>query len=650
MIEKTGGGSGNIDVVRVNEMEAEDVMETIEEMFGLGATDAPEDQATISELSQNRLVIRGNPGEVSEIVQMIQRIDVPFQREPGARTAERRIPMSSAEVDRTMSMLHDMGPSLRLSNPIEVVMPGEETWKFNRANRAFEVHRGDEIIRDAEQRKQEMYGTGDESENNGEPSPPSESDTSTDGKTNVVPKREDVKKDTSLFQPSRVYQLKGRGETQVARAPARNVFQTVSVRQEAATQEEQTLQEEQNPEEKHQNGSGLSSTEQEEIESEPGAPITLYVSDRGITIYTKDLDAGDMLEDLIMEELNRTSTDENMKLFLLRHREAVEAKTQLEQYLGLSSGGGGGGMGDMMSGFMRNALPGGAGDMASALLGGGAGGSSSSAIRELAGDVAIVADAKQYSLLVSALAEDMQLIEQLIDLIDQPTAIQNPNPNGQTQLIKINYLDPETLEGMVRANLATVLRNSEEAGGQQRGNAEARMQQQFLRSILGRNGGGGGGGAEQESPKAALSVDTRNNMLVVTGPQFIYDQIYDFVQLVDRRIERAPQTNDMVAVGDIDINLLAEILQAQDPNIQLIVDEEGTSTSPTSASNRTTGGRTSGATTGGRTNPVMSEDMMNAIRQGMRSQRRGGGGDRGIRGGGQGGNRGGGGGRRGGGR
>ena len=607
VIEKTGRGSENFSVFRLNVMDAEEAKEKIEEAFGLGMDDAA-DAPTITELPQERLVIRGNPAMVSEIVQMLSQIDVPFQREPGTRTEERRISMSASEVDRTMQMLSDIAPSLRLNNQIEVVMPGEQSWKFNRNNRAFEIHRGEEIMREAEERQRTLYGN--EPESGDGDSTPSEIKRDDSTKENDRPE-ESTKKDTVLFLPPTVIRLKNATPIRISKQTRNNVFQTVSTRQQEQPQQEE-----------HQNGSGLSSNEQDEVDSVPGAPITLYVSDRGITIHTKDLDAGDLLEDLIMDELGRTSTDENMTLFLLRYREAADAKAQLEQYLGLGGGGGGGGggMSGMMGGFMRNALPGGAGDMASALLGGGGGGSSGgSSIRELVGDVTIVADAKQYSLLISALTEDMQLIEQLIDLIDQPTAIQNPNPNGQTRLIRINYIDPEKLEEMVRANLAAVLRSSEEASGQNNrgGNAEARMQQQMMRTLLGGGGGRGGGAPEQEAPKASLSVDTRNNMLVVTGPLFIYEQINEFVQLVDRRIDRAPQVNDMVSVGDIDINLLAEILQAQDPNIEILVDETA-GTSPTGSVGQRS---TVPGSTSSRTNPAASnQQFMDAIRQSMRGQ------------------------------
>jgi hypothetical protein len=606
VIEKTGRGSQNFSVVQINVMEIEEAREKIEEAFGLGGADAAEDEPTLTELPPNRLVVRGNPGIVSEIVQMLQQIDMPFQREPGTRTVRRQIPMTSSEVDRTMSMLSDVLPSLGINNQIDVILPGEQRWQFNRENRAFEVYRGDEILRDAERRRQRLNGENREAAGSDEAgNPPDAARDGDDRSGQRSRRRSDREDETSRWTP---------GRSSRSRPEARPVFQLVGLRQQESSDRQQD----------DPNGSGRTSDEQEVEESEPGAPITLYVNERGITLVSRDLDAGDALEDLIMEELARTSSDQNLQLFLLRYREAAEAKAQLERYLGLAGGGGGGSMTDMMGGFMRNALPGAAGGMAEALLGGGDSfGDSSGAVRELNGEVTIVADAKQYSLMISAVPEDMVLIEQLIDLIDQPTAIQNPNPFGRTRLIPVRYVDPQVLEGMVRANLATVLRNSEEAGGQERGNAEARAQQQMLRALLGRNGGGGDGGEAQESPKAALSVDTRNKMLVVTGPDFIYDQIKEFVDLVDTPVITAPSVNEFVAVGDIDINLLAEILQAQNPNIELMVDEQtGSTTTPTTAG--TAGGAT-GRPDATAANPMMNnEAFRNAILQGMRGRRGGG--------------------------
>ena len=151
VIVKTGSGSSNFSVVQIDIMDIEEAREKIEEAFGLGLAEAPEDAPTITELPPNRLVIRGNPGIVSEIEQMLKQIDMPFSREPGTRTTRRDISMSPAESDRIMGMLGDVLPSTGLSNQIDVVMPGEQKWKFNRKARAFEIHRGEELMREIEE-------------------------------------------------------------------------------------------------------------------------------------------------------------------------------------------------------------------------------------------------------------------------------------------------------------------------------------------------------------------------------------------------------------------------------------------------------------------------------------------------------------------
>jgi len=201
VIEKTGSGSSNFSVVQINIMDIEEAREKIEEAFGLGGTEAPEDAPTITELPPNRLVVRGNPGIVSEIEQMLKQIDAPFSREPGTRTTRRDISMSPAETDRIMGMLGDVLPSTGLNNQIDVVMPGEQKWKFNRNSRAFEIHRGEELLREIEAGQPALPDT-PETETSEAPEtektkqvPRAKDETS--GTGNRVPKTSTIKKDSA---------------------------------------------------------------------------------------------------------------------------------------------------------------------------------------------------------------------------------------------------------------------------------------------------------------------------------------------------------------------------------------------------------------------------------------------------------------------
>ena len=628
IIGKVSGASGNFAIIPLAVLDPDDAKEKIEDAFGIGDTE-DEDAPTITILEPNRLVVRGNPSAVAEIRAMLSEIDSGFERKAGSRTVRRNIVMSESEKETFMQALGEELPSYDLPNLIEVVEPNSR-WKYNPAKREFDVYREEELQNEAEQRnrdateqgsssRSESSGSGSkvEAENNGQGS----------GQRNGGDKSKSDGQDTNettrfYFAPPRTIVL------QQARPVVKEWSVTKSSRSGVRTASYQQETQEDT------NGSGMTSQETaeviDEIESVPGAPVKIFITSRGVIIQTKDLDAGDLLEDLVMSTITTSSTEERMVLFKLKHREAAEAKSQLERYLGIS-GGGGGAAGGLAGGFLRNALPGAAGELAGGLLGGG--GASSAPIRELAGDVTIVADPKHYTLLVSALGEDMDLVTQLVDEIDKPGADQNVNPNGETRLIYVQHVDPVEMESKVRTHFQALLENSQ--GGDQGGgaNAQARIQQQVLQNVL----GGGGSNAEIEAPKAALSVDTRNRALVVTGPRFIYEMVNRFVAEIDNPITATPQQHKFMEIGGIEVETLLQMLTEIDPNIEIMPEDSATPATPAAnggpaAANGRRNGILGGAAGGGGINQLL---------QGLGGGARGGRGGRGGRTGGGGRGRGG---------
>ncbi len=378
------------------------------------------------------------------------------------------------------------------------------------------------------------------------------------------------------------------------------------------------------------NGTGKTSGEDDETmpdqdvpPSKTGAPITIRVTDYGIGLESEDYEALDKIESLILRNLDASLGGDRIAIFLLKHLDANDAKKQLESYLGISGGGGTGGspLGGLMSGVLGNALGGGTGDMVSDMLGGGGTASSDAGVFLTEGPVAIVANVNNYSLAVSASPNDMELISQLIDFMDKPEAMHDPNPVGETRIIQIRYQDVFKVEEIVKQNLSAILASTEQANGGG-GNAEVRAQQEMLRALLGRGRGGGGGGTEDaEPPKASLSVDEKNSALVVTGPKFAYDQILFLVNQIDVPQTEEPNSIVIIPRGSLDPRQVASLLKLQLPD-HIVYDEDEAmeSASSTQSGNAANNGRanTPGA---GRVSPGMN---MEAIQQLMRARNQGG--------------------------
>ncbi|MGI9516059.1 MAG: hypothetical protein ACR2NP_03345, partial [Pirellulaceae bacterium] len=377
-----------------------------------------------------------------------------------------------------------------------------------------------------------------------------------------------------------------------------------------------------------------------------GAPVTIRVTDFGLVLQSEDLEALDAIEDLIMQNLDASTGSEEFALFYIKHRDAVEAKEMLQKYLGIGggSGGGGGALGGLMGGMLRNTVGEGAGSLVDTFMGGSSSGSDAG-VFVTRGPVAIVADVQKYTLMVSALPEDMTLIERLVNLIDQPDAIQQPNSIGDTYTIDILYRDPTEIADMVRESLGDMLKGGDGQGGEQ-GNAQGRAEQQFIQALMGQRGGGGS--EQEELPKATLAVDQKNDKLVVTGPRFIYERVLAYVVKVDQPNNRPMQAFEMIEVqGRMDPHLLTELAQLlSEDNIEIIIDEDdGSDSSPqtgSSGQNNNRGGQNASAQQ--MQNLARLQQAMQQRARQQQQQQGGRGGGQGGRGQGQGGRGGGGGG------
>ncbi len=620
-INQVQGSSDELAVIPLKEYDPDEMIETLQTMFR-----QTDDEASTTgpifkaDTLNNRLVVRGTPQEVAMAQKIVAELDIPFSLSGSSRSASRFIPLTGGEMNQTLGYFEQMWPTLRRENDINVVLPGDRKLFFDyKQQRLFEIYGPQRERQDDDgiESLQEKQPAGDRS---------LETDGNKQGRRSIH----------SQHRMAGLFDLTNETMVALASWPAP---QAALLR---ANQDEQT----------GDNGTGETSDQQTEndqqdaVKSVPGAPITIRITDFGISLESDDLEALDEIEKMILQHLNESALTGNVALFLLKHRDANEAKELLELCLGIDGGGGGAGgaLGGLLGGAVSNAVGGAAGDMLGGLFGGGGSGGLGEAIYEPQGPVSVVAFVKSYALLVKAAPVDMENIRQLVDLIDQPDLGQRPEPLGNNYVIPVIYRDPVDLEAIIRTQLGLILRGSEQ-GGQSESNAEAQMQQQVLRALLqGGRGGRGGGGASDatlEPPKASLSVDVKNQSLVVTGPEFIYRQILDMVKILDVPNSRPDDAIVLVPIdGRINPSLLMQSLRTGLQDKVEIVESDGAaaSTAPGGASSRTT------ATPGARVPDNNTIQQLQQFREAIQRQqqmRRDGqgrgnapGGDRGGRGGG----------------
>ena len=582
-IEKVQGGSDKFAVIELVEFKPDDMVDTLRSLFHQTAGDEGTPGPVFhADKTNNRLAVRGTPQEVRLARQMIADLDVSQAIGSGPREPLRRIDMTSAELNSTLDFFEQMWPTLDLSNELIVERPGERPLQYDHKKRSFF-----ELYRVPARKGTEDWVEPDDLESNTErPSP------------------------QSSIRPSAIFKF-----ASLLPSAIRNEFSGVRVNQCALfgtpyRQDETTSE----------NAPQIEAQLPEEEISVPGAPIRLHITDFGVILNSKDLDALDRIVSLMMGHLNAGSGFPNIVIFELRFRPADEAKSMLESYLGLSGGGGGGGnpLGSIIGGAMSNAMGGGAGNMVSSLMGGGSA-SSDGGIYEPEDPVSIVEDVARFTLAVSASARDMEMIRQLIDLIDQPELNQKPNPLGETHTIKMNYRDPTEIAGIIHTQLKDLL-NSEGGDASQPQMDEQKMLQALMQ------GGGDGDKTVSKPPKGSLSVDTANQSLIFTGPSHIYDQVMLVVKLTDIPIAIPDEQMELVSMDGINPNLFIHGLEQALRGKIKIISADGTDSSGTAPTANANGGAN-------RRGGTQGFDA-NAIQRMMQQQRRGGGRGGGGRGGG----------------
>ena len=297
--------------------------------------------------------------------------------------------------------------------------------------------------------------------------------------------------------------------------------------------------------------------------SVPGSEIEVRATEYGIVIKSEDLDALDDLETLLLDQSDAESADELPTFYFLKYRKVASMKPILEEFFGIAASSGGGAEGGgLLDGMMGNMLGDTAGDAASSLLGLGGGLGSSASASQLEGDVRLGMDVTlNLFYVVGATENDLQNFDMVVDMFDRPSAPQNPELVGQLRTVPVLYRDPVEMHEVIAEQLSYYFDSSSggEGGGDQK-NEAADMIKAVRQMTGGKGQGGGGADPESEKPVAKLGVDARTRQILVTGPEFIYLEVYQMVLQLDKPELVQPQSVRRIRNPGGDARMKARLL------------------------------------------------------------------------------------------
>jgi type II secretory pathway component GspD/PulD (secretin) len=301
------------------------------------------------------------------------------------------------------------------------------------------------------------------------------------------------------------------------------------------------------------------------------------------------------------EQLVRMVTDQMMSgaaeptVFYLKYVTAKSAEELLRSILaGDASGGsataGGGGLLGNVLGEMGGGLVGGL-----LGIGGGSSGSSSSAVSGgmASGEVTITADPRLNSLLVTANPIDLDLVGQLLGIIDKEDSPLRIETQGIPHIIPVIYSSAEEIAEIVSKAFADKMGQSAAGGGGGQRQQQQPSPQEFIEALRGAGGGGRGGGARSGSSELkpqtmTVSVDKKNNALIVTASNSLADQVRAFVATIDQASETGSQKIEVVQLNGAKTELFQTALKS-------MFGEKAKSNSNTGGSNTSTASSPSGS-------------------------------------------------------
>ena len=271
----------------------------------------------------------------------------------------------------------------------------------------------------------------------------------------------------------------------------------------------------------------------------------------GIMIACEDTEVLDQFEALLQTLADQAvAAAPEYTVFYLKYQKAPIAAALLQQVLGAGGGEEGSG-GSLMGDIASSAL----GDVGGGLLGGLLGLGGDSGTITTSGDVSIVPDARLNALIVQANAQDLDLIEQLLKIIDQESSPEEVQTAGKPRLIPVVNSDASDIADVVKQVFADRMQSKSTSQRQP-------SPEEFIRALRGGKGGGGGGSADAESkePKMTIGVDVHSNSLIVVASEPLYAEVKQLVEQLDQARGASDETVRVIAIQDANPTIVQQAL------------------------------------------------------------------------------------------
>jgi type II secretory pathway component GspD/PulD (secretin) len=297
--------------------------------------------------------------------------------------------------------------------------------------------------------------------------------------------------------------------------------------------------------------------------------IIVRVTPSGVIIMPgpgTDPAALDEFESLVQQLADEYEKTKTMEIYHLRYTKADVAAVLLGEMLsggaslGASSGGG----------FM----PSGFGGMMGALLGGGGGSSPAvggTITTTSSTSVTITPDPRLNALYVQALPSDLEKIEQYLNIIDRETGPEGVQTQARPRFIPVSHGKADEVYSLVSQVYASrIATPSNQRGG---GNFNPEDLVRMIAGGRGAQGGRGGGlpgmlgGRGQqvnrgEEAKMTLGVDLKSNSLIVSAPDYLFEEVKSFVEALDVAAYSPDEVVRVVSLKTTSSNVMTQQLKS----------------------------------------------------------------------------------------
>ena len=537
-----------VEVIQLRSLDPQLAVLSITKLFGGGEGSTLKVDA---DPTTRRLVIRGPQSTVEQIRTWLEKMGESEMAEAGTATGDnvRVVPLSGWAGKSALERLQQIWPAMH-TNKIRVITPSAPIPTM-RASQRVQPLQSDDATLDQLFEMQRLFAPPSEEAWDSQQSPqlppgfeelfPSEP---------TEPPPPDDSPPTDAFEP----QEKSAGAAR-PHPPGRSrfVFASETLSAEPGAEAPEAPRAPPKPED-----SKPQPSETQAGAASPGkepAPIVVAPGPNGIMIASEDLEALQDFEDLLTALGSGTlsGTSDLTIFYLVNAQNAVVAQT-LDQIFGggtlADSGGSGGGS---LAQDLAGAAFGDAGALVGSLLGMGGGGTIAPS-----GSVQIIpTDPRLNALIVRANPTDTETIRQLLEILDQSESPEEILAQPKPRLIPVYNTQASEIAEVVREIYQENLTSASSRGRQP-------SPMEFIEAIRGSRGRGGSSrSSAQQVQKMSIGVDARNNLLVVSAPEPLFQEVKALVERLDEAaLGSSSQTMQVVTLKQTNAEKVQEALKS----------------------------------------------------------------------------------------